>query len=158
MLSGILLSSCGQPGYRTGQTAAPVERTAISSDRGEMRYWDTDDVAIGYRLQDEQDNLVISGWVEIADSVLYTFPNVRFFYLYLHQLDAEGKGTSREAITPLYSSRAPVDNRLQFSRRISKDREAVAIAFSYWGVFEENIPLFRRGGDSWEIHHNPFRN
>lgn len=155
--SAAFFSSCAKTQKHSGQVVATAERTAIDSAKGDMRHWGTNDVTISYKLVDEKENLAISGWVEIADSVLYTFPNARFFYLYLYLLDANGRVISRHHLRPFFPSRSAADGKVPFSRRIARDPGTVAIAFSYWGVFEEQSSLFRRGGDSWEIQYNPFR-
>jgi len=152
----VFLSSCGKSLNYIGQTAAAPQRIAINKASQDLTYWDAGEVSIRYKIIDNKESLSVSGSVQIDDSILYTFPSVKFFYLYLYLLDVNGLATSRHDISPLYSSHATFPDQLQFSRRLPKDEGTVSIAFSYWGVFEERSSILRRRSDDWEIHHNPF--
>lgn len=151
-----LLSSCGRPIDHIGKTVAVHKRLNINASQTKIALWETGDISISYKVNDGRNDLTITGTVQISDSVLYTFPSAKSFYLYIYQLDPDGVATSKHDITPLFSQYATFPDKLQFTRTIPKDASATSFVFSYWGIFEENgAPLWKRS-DDWEIYYNPF--
>lgn len=148
------LSSCANPRNYSELTASADQIITIKTTSDDFHLWETNDVTVRYKMVTDENNLNVSGTIQIADSVLYTFPNVRFFNLYLYFLDENGKATGRYNISPLYSTNF---DRTPFSRSLPKSEESVSIAFGYRGMFEEHSSRFRRDSDDWYISHNPFR-
>lgn len=156
----LTVCSCYKATDYLGQTANPTERIALTGSAisaGKESVWKTADVLIQYSVKEKDGGLTLSGHVDVADSVLNTFPIVSRFSIKVFLLDKNGIAVNYYDVTPRFSYHMYFPSRAPFSAQLPKEQGVTHIAFGYWGTFVEgDTPLRRRSGESWEVFHNPF--
>lgn len=157
----ILLASCGKTHTYRERQALPEQQIPIATTLADLELWQTRDVAVRYQMVDNGTYFTLSGYVEIKDSVLYSFPRTDYFYLHVYLLDSRGYATSKHVIRPRLLHYEAIYEQGPFSQKIAKDGDTQAIAFGYQGnffdvEFEERGGFLRRDKIDWEIFHSPF--
>lgn len=156
-----LLISCAKTYSNLGREAVSTERLDIRSIE-EPSVWETNDLAVHYTLKDEGNSFTLRGYVEIKNSISYSFPRVKHFNLYIYLLDDQGIATSRFSTRPRMSTYNVFPKQSKFGITIPKDQGTMSFAFGYFGGFLDSENDFfggRFGGvnsTDWEIYHSPF--
>ncbi len=161
-LLALLLSACSKGYTYVDRVALSEQQLNIETTADDMQIWQTNDLAIHYRLLESGNSFDLEGFVKISDSVSYSFPRTDFLIVYVYLLDAEGKATSRHVIRPRLQKYYPFPDKSPFRRTIPKDEDTSSFAFGYFGNFADSENGNFRGGRlgvssfGWEIYHNPF--
>ena len=126
-----------------------------------MRLWQTNDLSIHYKIQEQGDSLLLNGYVKISDRVIYNFPRADFLYIYVYLLNDEGISTSSHAIRLNMLNYNTFREKSDFDKTIPKDPDTTSFAFGYWGNFVDTENVYRGGGmrslgAEWQISHSPF--
>lgn len=153
---GPLLFSCNSAIQGVGRKTLTDQQYSIKKIGSEATIWQTEDLAIQYKLVDAVNTLTISGTVQIGDRVRSAFPVYRDLNIYIYQLNGEGVATSRHVVRPNLSYNNSSQKDTPFTRQMAKDVDVVSIAFSYWGTFSENAFSADDGDMEWEIFYSPF--
>lgn len=162
ILTLIVLTSCARTSDNLGREAVSTERLAIRTIE-EPAVWETSDLAVHYTLMDHGDSFTLRGYVEIKNSIRYSFPRVKHFNLHIYLLDDQGIATSRYITRPRMSTYNIFPEQSIFGITIPKDTGTTAFAFGYFGGFMDTENDFfggRFGGfnsTDWEIYHSPFK-
>lgn len=155
------LISCAKTYSNLGREAVSTERLDIRNTE-ELTVWETNDLAVHYTLRDEGNSFTLRGYVEIKNSISYSFPRVKHFSLYVYLLDNKGIATSRYITRPRMSTYNVFPEQSIFGITIPKDQGTTMFAFGYFGGFMDSENDFfggRFGGinsTDWEIYHSPF--
>jgi len=154
-LSGaFLLSSCNNALRNEGRIAFHDEQIEIKDTSVDMAVWQTDHLAIQYRIKDMGSSFTITGTVHIKDRITLSFPVTDFLNIYVNLLDRDGVATSKYNIGAVASRFNTVPSQIRFTNTVQKDEDTTFIAFSYWGKFRERG--IGRDVVDWEIFYNPF--
>lgn len=152
----VILSSlsCHNAFQTVGKTVSPEEFISVPS-AGKNGIWQTSDLMVQYRLADSDGYMVLSGTVRVKDSVIYSYPVVRFLRLSVNVLDGGGAALSRHDVGLNVPHLAAFSEPISFNLRLPPGVRGGGIAFSYWGVFREKANI-RGSNEEWEIYWNPF--
>ena len=145
--------------YR-GATAVQESRIALRQGGPHVGFWKTDDLSMHYHYQRDWDNVELSGVIELADSLKYSFTALEYLFLQVNFLDADGKVL--ETKLALSSDYRHMIKKLSFKRSLKLPTGTAAIAFSYTGRVVEGGGTGRvledaGDGDSWDFWMTPFR-
>lgn len=158
------VTSCAQIYDNLGREATATERiNIIDTQDQEPDIWQTGDLVVSYTIFDDNESFSLRGYVEIKDSIRYSFPRVKYFRLFIYLLDSEGVATSRYATRPRLSTYNIFPEKSLFGITIPKNKETVAFAFGYHGGFMDSENDFfggrfsGAGSTDWEVFHTPFR-
>jgi hypothetical protein len=156
IFSGVFLfSSCSNALHNEGRTAFPSEQIEIKDTSADMVLWQTNHLAIQYRLKDMGSFFTITGTVQIKDRITLSFPVADFLNIYVNLLDRDGVAAGKHNIGAVISRFNTVPNQIRFNKTVQKDEDTTLFAFSYWGIFRERGIADSRDAD-WEIFYNPF--
>lgn len=155
------LSSCFKPYDNLNRQVLADEQLEMENNATEMKMWQTNDLSILYNAVDSGNAVTLTGFVEISDSVTYTFPQADFLIIYVYLLNQDGISTSRHSIRPGISRFNTIGQESRFSKIIPKDADTASFTFGYWGNFvyterEVEDGRSRSSGGQWEIYHSPF--
>jgi hypothetical protein len=151
-----VFSSCNNALHNEGRTAFPDEQAEIKDTSVDMEVWQTDHLAIQYRIKDMGSSFTITGTVHIKDRITLSFPVTDFLNIYVNLLDRDGVATSKHNIGAVTSRFNTVPSQIRFTKTVQKDEDTALMAFSYWGKFRERGVGNAREVVDWEIFYNPF--
>lgn len=155
------LAACGGSlfSYR-GATVKAENRIALEAGDPHEGRWQTRDLTIDYVYQINDNNLEISGIVELAASLKTGFTTLNYLYISLNLLDDEGKVLETKGIKSFgHQSWILTMAKMSFTRRLEPPEDISAIAFSYKGRVSEGGATPKgtgTGGDAifwnfWEV-------
>ena len=155
------LAACGGSlfSYR-GASVKAKNRIALEEGGPHEGRWQTRDVAIDYAYQINDNNLEISGVVELAAFLKTGFTTLDHLYLSINLLDVEGKVLETKGIKSFgHQSWILTMGAMSFTCRLEPPEGTAAIAFSYKGRVTEGGSKSRgtgTGGDAifwnfWEV-------
>jgi hypothetical protein len=133
------LAACGGSlfSYR-GATVKAKNRISLEEGGLHEGRWQTRDLAIDYVYQVNDNNLEISGIVELAASLKTGFTTLNYLYLSLNLLDNEGKVIETKGIKSFgHQSWILTMAKMSFTRHLEPPEGTAAIAFSYKGRVSE---------------------
>ncbi len=157
IFSGVLLLlSCNRALHNKGRKAFLQQQIEIRDTSSDIKFWQTDHLAIKYRLEDSGSSFTIAGTMQIKDRVALSFPITDFLNIYVNLLDRNGIATSKHDICPCISRYNTVPNQIKFSKTLQKDEDTTSIAFSSWGNFREEGISNPRNVVDLGIFFNPF--
>ena len=114
---------------------------------------ENNDLYLEYQYIRNENQMLISGFVELNGRLKYNFDRVDFFYLTVNFLDSDGLLLKRIRILNV-SPLDRIDVKWDFKRKLVSPPETTAIAFGYDGELREKE---KDAGGSEPFHLNPLR-
>jgi hypothetical protein len=143
-----------------GAVAKQESRIALQEGGLYTGSWKTRDLSMDYSYQRDQNNMELSGTVELDKSLERGFPTLEYLIISVHLLDAEGKVLENARL--LTSEYRHMIKKLSFKQSIKLPPGTTAMAFSYRGrardVGGSGVSVDDSGdGDSWDFWLYPFQ-
>ena len=138
LLIGTLTTCGGNLFTYRGATVKAKNRIALEAGGPHEGRWQTRDLAIDYVYHVNDNNLEISGVVELAASLKTGFTTLDYLYLSLNLLDDQGKVLEEQSIKSFgHQSWILTMAKMSFTCRLEPPQATAAIAFSYKGRVSE---------------------
>lgn len=150
----LLCSGCA--GYlkpEVGAVAREEARFPLANEGTKEHSLATNDLIIIFTQSGGEKNLTISGYVVFDRSVTDSFSVIAKFWLKLNFLDGAGRVLETTDISPIFHTFGGVPEKLDFKAVRVVPPGSKAIAFNYFGVFQDSPP---ESSGSWEIYYFPF--
>jgi hypothetical protein len=152
-----IISSCATQTSNLGKTAPKNQVLPLTVDeKTQDRVWQTNDMEVIYNTVKIGDTFTIEGALSINDSVTRTFPVMKWLKFSINYLDANNKVINIDRININTGYRNKLAKNLKLINVPEAPPEAVAFAFSYWGLMSSFGVQDENPGD-WEIYFDPFK-
>jgi len=136
-----------------GTIARPESRVLFKEGGAHRGFLKTADLVVEYEYTRNPDNMLLSGYVQLDDSLRYNYELVDFFFLTINFLKGDGTVIERQTAM-IFMSTEPIESKWRFERTFEIPPQTAAFAFSYKGrVLEKGQD---NGGD-WNFYLNPLQ-
>ncbi|HUU39363.1 MAG TPA: hypothetical protein VMW42_00330 [Desulfatiglandales bacterium] len=144
--------------YR-GAVAKQESRIPLLEGGPHTGFWKTQDLSMRYSYRRDQDNMELSGTMELDESLERGFTTLEYLILRVHLLDVEGRVLESKGV--LTSEYRHMIKKLSFKGNLKLPQSTTAIAFSYRGRVRDGGGSGRTledagDGDSWDFWIYPF--
>ena len=146
-------------GYQ-GEVAEEESRIVLLEGGPHTGTWQTGDLSLDYRYQRDQDNVQLSGTVELDKSLVRGFPVLEYLTIQVHILDSQGQVLRSKRV--LASEYRHMTKKMLFNQAVELPPGSTAMTFSYRGRARDVGGSGRTvedagGGDSWDFWVYPFQ-
>ena len=115
-----------------GAVATPESRVALREGGPHRGSFQTIDLSLNYEYTRNQNNLLLSGFVQLTGRLSTNYEYVDYFFLTINFLDGEGRMLERQTAMT-HKSVYRIDDKWYFKRTLITPPETVTFAFSYKG-------------------------
>lgn len=134
-----------------------VEEQILSGQTtAEDQEWQTNDVKILYTVEPAKGSFAVTGTLSFQQHIMFSFPTVERFNLYINYLDDQGTVLTTHDITPNLGYRVELPDKADLRDVPVAPAEATSFAFNYFGIFKGLSTEEASMGD-WVISFNPFQ-